>query len=98
MTNKMQAAARRLHSLGFKTLPIRPGSKEPACAHGVKDATADDAATDAWYAAHPDHGIGVSGEGFVIFDFDVKDGVDGRDQLDGWKLPDTMAQTTPSGA
>ena len=95
--NKMQVAARRLHAMGFKTLPIRPGTKEPATSHGVKDATADDAATDAWYAAHPDHGIGVSGDGFVIFDFDVKDGVDGRDQLLGWKLPDTLCQTTPSG-
>lgn len=83
--------------MGFKTLPIKPGTKEPACAHGVKDATADDAATDAWYEAHPDHGIGISGEGFVIFDFDVKDGLDGRDALVGWNLPDTLCQTTPSG-
>lgn len=95
--NKMQEAARKLHELGFKTLPIKPGTKEPATKHGVKDATADDTATDAWYAAHPDDGIGVSGEGFVIFDFDVHDGVDGRDQLLGWKLPDTLCQTTPSG-
>lgn len=95
--NEMQEAARRLHALGFKTIPIKPGTKEPACAHGVKDATADDAATDAWYGKHPDHGIGVSGDGFVIFDFDVKDGVDGRDELYGWKLPDTLCQTTPSG-
>ena len=95
--NEMQQAARRLHSLGFATLPIRPGTKEPATAHGVKDATRDDATTDAYYAAHPNHGIGVSGDGFVIFDFDVKDGLDGRDQLIGWKLPDTLCQTTPSG-
>lgn len=95
--NKMQAAARHLHALGFATLPIKPGTKEPATAHGVKDATRDDAVTDAFYASHPNHGIGVSGDGFIIFDFDVKDGIDGRDQLTGWKLPDTLAQTTPSG-
>lgn len=93
----MQTAARELHALGFKTIPIKPGTKIPATKHGVNDATADNAATDAWYAIHPDHGIGVSGEGFVIFDFDVKDGVDGRDELLGWDLPDTLAQTTPSG-
>ena len=46
--NKMQTAARKLHGMGFKTLPIRPGTKEPATKHGVKDATADNAATDAW--------------------------------------------------
>lgn len=93
----MKAAARRLHALGFKTLPIRRGTKEPSCPHGVKDATDSDEATDAWYDAHPTDCIAVSGEGFVIFDFDVHEGVDGRDQLTGWKLPDTLAQTTPSG-
>lgn len=93
----MQEAARKLHAMGFKTLPIRPGTKIPATEHGVKDATSDDAATDAFYASHPNFGIGVSGDGFVIFDFDVKDGIDGRDQLHGWKLPDTLCQTTPSG-
>ena len=95
--NKMQKAARRLHSLGFKTLPIKPGTKVPSCPHGVKDATADNAATDAWYGVHPNDGIAVSGDGFVIFDFDVHEGLDGRDALEGWDLPDTMAQTTPSG-
>lgn len=95
--NEMQKAARRLHGLGFKTLPIKPGTKEPSTKHGVKDATDDNAATDAYYAMHPDYGIGVSGDGFVIFDFDVKDGIDGRDQLLGWDLPDTLCQTTPSG-
>ena len=83
--------------MGFRTLPIKPGSKEPATAHGVKDATDDDAATDAYYAVHKNHGIGIAGDGFVIFDFDVKDGIDGRDQLLGWNLPDTLCQTTPSG-
>lgn len=83
--------------MGFRTLPIKPGSKEPATAHGVKDATDDDAATDAYYATHANHGIGIAGDGFVIFDFDVKDGIDGRDQLLGWNLPDTLCQTTPSG-
>lgn len=95
--NEMQKAARRLHALGFKTLPIKPGTKVPSCPHGVKDATLDDAATDAWYGVHRKDGIAVSGDGFVIFDFDVHDGVDGRDALLGWDLPDTMAQTTPSG-
>lgn len=95
--NKMQEAARHLHALGFKTLPIKPGTKEPATAHGVKDATNDNAATDAFYATRPNYGIGISGEGFVIFDFDVKDGIDGRDAMVGWKLPDTLCQTTPSG-
>ena len=95
--NKMQKAARKLHAMGFKTLPIKPGTKEPATKHGVKDATIDNVATDAFYAMNPNHGIGISGDGLVIFDFDVKDGLDGRDALIGWNLPDTLCQTTPSG-
>lgn len=86
-----------MHALGFATLPIKPGTKEPATAHGVKDATRDDAITDAFYERNPNHGIGISGDGFVIFDFDVKDGLDGRDAMTGWNLPDTLCQTTPSG-
>lgn len=95
--NEMQEAARTLHALGLSTIPIKPKSKEPSCQHGAKDATLDDASTDAWYAAHPNDGIGIVGDGLCIFDFDVKEGVDGRDALIGWDLPDTLCQTTPSG-
>lgn len=95
--NKMQTAARKLHALGFKTLPIKPGTKVPALGQGVTHATGSDLDTDSWYNEHPDHGIAVSGEGFVIFDFDVKPGVDGRDVLTDWDLPETLSQTTPSG-
>ena len=63
----------------------------------MKSATDKDDITDSYYKTHPQYGIGVSGDGFVIFDFDVKEGVDGRDALTGWKLPDTLCQTTPSG-
>ena len=95
--NKMQTAARKLHALGLKTIPIKPGTKIPATEHGVKDATLDNVATDTFYAINPNHGIAVSGDGFVIFDFDVKDGIDGRDELLDFDLPDTLTQTTPSG-
>ena len=95
--NTMQTAARKLHALGLKTIPIKPGTKIPATKNGVKDATLDNAATDAFYATHSGYGIAVSGDGFVIFDFDVKDGIDGRDELLDFDLPDTLTQTTPSG-
>lgn len=95
--NKMQTAARKLHALGLKTIPIKPGTKIPATKNGVKDATLDNAATDAFYATRQNYGIAVSGDGFVIFDFDVKDGIDGRDELLDFDLPDTLTQTTPSG-
>lgn len=100
--NSMQEAARALHACGFATLPIRPGTKEPASAHGVKDATRDDAATDAYYGTRPNHGIGVCGEGFVIFDLDCHGDANGYDTLREWELehgdlPETLLQETPSG-
>ena len=100
--NRMQECARYLHACGFKTLPIKPGTKEPACAHGVKDATISDADTDTYYQARGSHGVGVSGEGFIIFDLDVHGEVDGREAMIEWErengeLPETLMQTTPSG-
>ena len=86
-----------MHALGLRTIPIKPGTKIPATKNGVKDATLDNVTTDAFYAMHSDYGIAVSGDGFVIFDFDVKDGIDGRDELLDFDLPDTLTQTTPSG-
>ena len=97
----MLDAACTLAACGFKVLPIRAGTKEPACPHGVKDATIDDAQLARWFSS-TSHAIGVSGEGFVIFDFDRHGGVDGMDALHEWErehgeLPATLAQTTPSG-
>lgn len=86
-----------MHAIGLRTIPIKPGTKVPATKNGVKDATLDNVTTDAFYAMHSDYGIAVSGDGFVIFDFDVKDGIDGRDELLDFDLPDTLTQTTPSG-
>lgn len=100
--NDLQRAARQLHACGFATLPIKPGEKVPATAHGVKDATRDDAATDAYFEHKVGHGVGISGEGFVIFDLDCHGEVDGRETLLDWErehghLPETLRQTTPSG-
>ena len=100
--NSLQHAARQLHKCGFKTLPIQPGSKIPATAHGVKDAVLDDGATDAYYGATDkgSHGIGISGEGFIIFDLDCHGDVDGRETLLEWErehgeLPDTHGWCVP---
>ena len=101
MGAEMLDAARALAACGFKVLPIRQGTKEPACAHGVKDAANDPAQIERWFSS-TSHAIGVSGEGFVIFDFDRHGDVDGMDALHEWEaehgeLPATLAQTTPSG-
>lgn len=98
----MLRAAQELVAAGFKVLPIRKGTKVPACAHGVNDASSDDEQVERWFAPPSTFSIGAAGAGFAILDFDCHDGVDGRDALHEWErehgeLPETLAQTTPSG-
>ena len=101
MSAEMLEAAVQLAACGFDVLPIKSGSKAPACEHGVKDATKDAAQLERWFLS-TSNTTGVSGEGFVIFDFDCHGAADGRDALRDWEaehgeLPETLAQTTPSG-
>lgn len=101
MSKDMLDAAVALTECGFKVLPIKSGSKIPACQHGVNDATKDPAQLSTWFE-RTSNTTGVSGEGFIIFDFDCHGEVDGRETLLEWEnehgaLPATLAQTTPSG-
>lgn len=101
MSKDMLDAAVALTKCGFNVLPIKSGSKIPACKHGVNDATKDVAQLSTWFD-HSSNTTGVSGEGFIIFDFDCHGEVDGRETLLEWEnehgsLPTTLAQTTPSG-
>ena len=101
MSKDMLKAAEQLAACGFNVLPIKSGSKIPACKHGVNDATKDPAQLSTWFE-RTSNTTGVSGEGFIIFDFDCHGEVDGRETLAEWErehgqLPETLAQTTPSG-
>ena len=48
--------------------PLKPGLKTPACAHGVDDATRDEAQIRTWWKKMPNANIGVAGG--VIVDID----------------------------
>jgi Bifunctional DNA primase/polymerase, N-terminal len=47
-------------SHGWPVLPLIPGEKAPASAHGSKDATTDLAQIDAWWERNPDRNVGLA--------------------------------------
>lgn len=88
---------------GWRIFPCKPGTKLPATAHGVKDATTDEATIRAWWTRWPDANIALacgpgSGVYVVDVDFDSEKGVDGWASLKGLPdLPDTVVQRSPRG-
>ena len=75
MTGELAAAALR-YAAAWPVFPCKPDSKEPATAHGFKDATTDPAYIRAWWRRWPDANIGIA------------TGAPGPDVLDVDKHPD----------
>lgn len=108
MKNEMLDAALEYAAMGWAVFPLKPRSKEPATAHGFKDATTDAAQVAEWWAERPGCNIGVSlgapsGNVFAI-DIDVDEGgdYDGWDALREWErengeLPETASTITGKG-
>lgn len=107
MSNELKDAALAYAARGWKVFPCRPGLKEPATQHGVKDATDDTKTIDAWWDRWPDANIGVAcGEdsGFAVVDVDVdlEKGVDGWKTLaemetEGHRMPISVRSDSPRG-
>lgn len=81
------AAALRLAAYGWPVFPCRPGSKEPATAHGFRDATTDPEWIRAWWRRDPSANIGIptGAPGPDVLDVDVKPGGDGYGALERLK-------------
>jgi len=72
-------AALRYASWGWAVLPIQPGSKLPASAHGVKDATCDPTQIKAWFEGRPDLNLAVAAgraSNLTVFDVDPRNSGD----------------------
>ena len=72
-------AALRYASWGWAVLPIQPGSKLPASAHGVKDASTDPAQIRAWFEGRDDLNLAVAAgraSNLICFDIDPRNGGD----------------------
>lgn len=96
-------------SMGLAVFPLWPKSKDPACAHGFKDATTDaEAIKRNWGGSRSQCNIGIatgsaSGHLVVIdIDMDEDEGKDGYASLREWELenkdlPETWSVITGRG-
>lgn len=104
MTN-LEAALWYSQIANWPVLPLHPGSKLPACTHGITEATTDEAQIRAWWRHHPDRNVGVAcgaASGIVVVDIDPRNG--GGESYEAWceahgKLGEgPMALTAGGGA
>jgi hypothetical protein len=69
-------------SQGFKVFPIVKGGKIPLTKNGLKDATEIQPGVKEYWSKWPDANIGLSTQGLVVIDFDVKNnGLQSKGQL-----------------
>lgn len=100
-------AAEAYARAGWAVLPLEPGGKRPATAHGVKDATSDPETVARVWAERPNCNVGIAcgaaSGGLVVIDLDEHDGGPcGADALKEWTakhgpLPRTCWAMTGSG-
>ena len=107
MTNeRLLKGAMRYAQLGLRVLPLKPGKKAPATAHGFKDATTNtDMIADWWRDGSQLYNVGIAtGAGLVVLDVDINAANDKRgnetlaelEQQHG-RLPDTWMCHTGGG-
>jgi hypothetical protein len=95
------AAALAYAAQGVSVFPLWPGSKEPACRRGYKDATSNPATIRRWWLAEPQFNIGVATgivSGVWVLDIDGADGEDTlRDLSARHRSIDTLTSETARG-
>lgn len=102
--NKMLEAALKYASFGWYVFPCN--GKEPATAHGFKDASNNPDRIHFWWDHHPERNVAIAtGSQFshlVVVDVDNKNGHNGSEALHDWEkehgeLPETVTALTGSG-
>lgn len=96
--NQIADAAIRLQLLGLAVFPLKERSKEPATAHGFKDATKDCAKAAAWWGDGTALGVAVAtgqASGVAVVDIDPRNG--GNEWTPPEPLPPTWECLTGGG-
>jgi len=88
--------------LGFRVLPLKPGTKEPLIADWPNNATTDEATIRGWWAKWPKANIGIAtgryeGGYFCVLDFDPRNGGDWYGEAGPETLPPTWVVHTGGG-
>lgn len=108
MSDKLTSAL-RLAAEGFYVFPLLPDRKTPGKGMRFKEmATREEAQIHAWFSGPDAPNIGIytgrfgEDEALLVLDVDVKKGKDGnvcllQFELDGYDLPVTRRQDTPTG-
>ena len=89
---ELRAAALQYAAAGIRVFPVLAGRKEPATAHGVKDATTDPSTIEAWWSSTP-YLIGIAcgpGSGVFVIDNDPRNG-------GAWESPVSTASVRTGG-
>lgn len=103
-SESLLSAALHYAARGWHVFPCRPREKIPLTHHGCRDASADPKTIEAWWKRWPSANIGLqcgpeSGIYVIDVDVDAEKGVDGWKSIkqEGWELPPTVRQDTPTG-
>ena len=93
-------AARAYARMGYRVLPLHPGEKRPhggLVPHGLKEASREEAALEAWWRSCPEAGVGIlAPEGVLVLDFDDPTAWEGLRQ-EHPALEAAPRQRTPKG-
>ena len=104
--NDLEYHAHQYAAAGLAVLPLKP-DKTPFTAHGIYDATKDDAQISKWWAQWPTANIGIAtgqvSGGICVIDQDEKNGKHGIEAFEAWidenmlYIDDTWESQTASG-
>ncbi|MDQ6617393.1 MAG: bifunctional DNA primase/polymerase [Actinomycetota bacterium] len=95
-------AAERYAARGWAVLPLRPGTKLPATAHGLHDASTDLASIRRWWSRWPSANVGIATgarSGVVVLDVDPPTGFESLRllEVEHGPLPAGRQVKTPRG-
>ena len=83
----------------WPVFPLKPGGKQPATTHGLKDATTDLATVGRWWNTNPNYNIGIpTGIHFDVIDIDTPFGPQSWAELPDNHRPRILGETLTANA